>query len=1075
MAGSFGVGAAAGAGLVGSGPEGGDSMKLGRLVLLAAALPITAALAAAGDATITIDSATFGGLRARAIGPAVMSGRISAIDAVPTDPVTVWIGSASGGVWKSDNAATTFKPVFDDHLQSIGAITVDPSDPKTVWVGTGETWVRNSVSVGDGVYRTRDGGDSWEHLGLEASERIAKIAVDPNDPDTVFVCATGHLWNANPERGVYRTRDGGATWQQILFVSDDTGCADLDMDPQEPRILYAAMWQFRRSPDFFTSGGPGSGLYRSTDGGDSWQRLEDGLPGGELGRIAVAVAPSRPSTVYATVEAEKTALFRSDDLGAHWHEVDDSMNVQMRPFYFSELVVDPTDHNRLYKPGFTLTVSTDGGESFSSLLGAGFSFGAVHPDHHALWINPRDPFHLILGTDGGAYVSYDRAQTWRHVRALPVAQFYHVSHDTEWPYNVYGGLQDNGSWKGPSRSPGGISGGDWQVVGDGDGFWAFADPEDPKILYVEYQGGNLSRMHLETGESKSIRPYATDDQEKLRFNWNTPIHLSPSRPGVLYYGSQYLHRSTDRGDSWETVSPDLTTDDPAKQRQEESGGLTIDNSTAENHCTIYAISESPKNPDVVWVGSDDGLLHVTRDGGVSWSELAARVPDLPANTWVSSIHASLFDDAVAFVTFDGHRTGDMATYVYRTDDFGDSWEPLASEGLEGYAHVVKQDPVNPELLFVGTEMGLYMSLDGGAQWARFEENLPPVAVHDLAIHPSEHDLIIATHGRGVYILDDLTAVRSLTADILASDVALLPSRPSPMVLSGGPTWFGSDDEFVGENPTEAATIDYWLKKRHLFGDLKIEVYGQDGELLTTIPGHKRRGLNRVGWPMRLPAPKVPPATALVPAFQGPRVPEGTYAVKLIKGKEVLEGEVTLVPDPRNPHPEEDRLLQQQTALKVYDSLGELTFLADRVTDLRDQAGGRLAELDGRNRRQVEELVDSLEKLHGTLVVAEDGGWISGKEQLRERLGSLYGAVTSYEGRPSQSQLQRMQQLQAELAAADSRFQELTGRLTDINRALEKQGLDPLEVLTQEHWLQRQEGRGGSPAAALEALTALRSL
>jgi len=963
------------------GRQGGQLMaRRGFLSILVIAVLAGVSIDAA-ETSIEIDSATFGGLRARAIGPAVMSGRISAIDAIATHPVTVWIGSASGGVWKSDNAGVTFKPVFDDHTQSIGAIRVDPSDPETVWVGTGETWVRNTVSVGDGVYRTADGGDTWEHLGLENTERIAKIAVDPTDGETVYVCATGHLWNANPERGIYKTTDGGSTWEQIFFIDDNTGCADLDMDPQEPRILYAAMWQFRRSPDFFTSGGPGSGLYRSTDGGETWSELTNGLPEGEKGRIAVAIAPSRPAVVYATVEAEDTALYRSDDLGSNWKKTDDSMNVQMRPFYFSELVVDPTDHNRVYKPSFTLTVSTDGGDTFSGLFGAGFTFGAVHPDHHALWINPSNPHQLILGTDGGVYVSYDRAQNWRHVRSLPVSQFYHVSHDMEWPYNVYGGLQDNGSWKGPSRSPGGISGRDWQVVGGGDGFWAFPDPQDANTLYVEYQGGNLSRVNLATGESKSIKPYAREGQEKLRFNWNTPIHLSPTVPGTVYYGSQYLHRSTDRGESWETISPDLTTDDPQRQRQLETGGLTIDNSTAENNATIYAISESPRNAEVIWVGSDDGLLNVSLDGGANWARVSDSVPGLPVGTWVSSLNASPYDDAAAFVTFDGHRTGDMTTYVFRTSDLGATWQSLATDGLAGYAWVVKQDPVNPDLLYVGTEFGLYISLDGGRQWARFKENLPKVAVHDLAIHPTEHDLIIATHGRGVYIIDDLTALRGLTAEILESNVALLPSRPSPMVLAGIQDWFGSDDEFVGRNPSEAATIDYWLKKRHLFGDLKIEVYDSDGELITTLPGKKRRGLNRVGWPMRLKPPKIPPATALVPAFVGPRVPEGTYTFKLIKGKEILEGQVELVADPRNPHPKKDRLLQQETALEIYDMLADLTFLTDSVTDLHDQAEERTEALSKKDKAVLESFAESLDTLHKTLVVTE-GGWISCQEELR---------------------------------------------------------------------------------------------
>jgi len=1018
----------------------------------------------AAERSITIDSATFGGLRARAIGPAVMSGRIAAIDATATDPVTVWIGSASGGVWKSDNAGVTFEPVFDDHTQSIGTIRIDPSDPETVWVGAGETWVRNSVSVGDGIYRTTDGGDTWEHLGLENTERIAKIAVDPTDGETVYVCATGHLWNANAERGVYKTTDGGSTWEQIFFIDDNTGCADLDMDPQEPSILYAAMWQFRRYPDFFESGGAGSGLYRSMDGGETWSELSNGLPEGEKGRIAVAIAPSRPAVVYATVETKNTALYRSDDLGSSWKKTDDSMNVQMRPFYFSELVVDPTDHNRVYKPGFSLTVSTDGGDTFSGLFGAGFTFGSVHPDHHALWVNPSNPHQLILGTDGGAYISYDRAQTWRHVRSLPVSQFYHVSYDMEWPYNVYGGLQDNGSWKGPSRSPGGISSRDWEVVGSGDGFWSFPDPWDANTLYVEYQGGNLSRVNVTTGESKSIKPYAHEGEEKLRFNWNTPIHLSPTVPGTVYYGSQYLHRSSDRGESWETISPDLTTDDPQRQRQMESGGLTIDNSTAENNATIYAITESPENPQVIWVGSDDGFVHVTRDGGQNWELVSANVPGLPVGAWVSSVTASVHDEATAFVTFDGHRTGDMTTYVFRTDDFGKSWQSLASDGIAGYAWVVKQDPVNPHLLYVGAELGLFISLDGGRQWARFKENLPKVAVHDLAIHPTEHDLIIATHGRGIYIIDDLSALRGLTAEILESNVALLPSRPSPMVLAGIQGWFGSDDEFVGRNPNEAATIDYWLKKRHLFGDLKIEVYDSDGELITTLPGKKRRGLNRVGWPMRLKPPKIPPATALVPAFVGPRVPEGTYTFKLIKGKETLEGQVELVADPRNPHPKEDRLLQQETALEIYGMLADLTFLADSVTDLRDQTEERGEALSKKDKAVLEDFADSLDALHKTLVVTE-GGWISGREELRERLGALYGDVSGYDGRPTDSQLERLAGLQDELEAKQVEFAAETKRIDSVNRILAKRDLELLHLMTLEEWQKRQEGTSGSASMA----------
>ena len=1014
-----------------------------------------------------IDSSTFGGLKARSIGPAVMSGRISAMDGNATDPVTIWIGAASGGVWKSENAGLSFEPVFDDHTQSIGAIRIDPSNPDTVWVGTGETWVRNSVSVGDGVYRTKDGGETWEHLGLEATERIAKITVHPEESDTVYVCATGQLWSANPERGVYKTSDGGATWELILSVDENTGCADLDMDPQEPRILYAAMWQFRRYPDFFTSGGPGSGLYRTTDGGENWTELTEDLPEGEKGRIALAIAPSRPAVLYATVETEDTSLYRSDDLGNSWTKTDNSTNIQMRPWYFSELVVDPGDHNRVYKPGFTLTVSSDGGESFSGLFGAGFNMGSVHSDHHALWINPANPYQLFLGTDGGAYISEDRAKSWRHVRSLPVSQFYHVSHDFEWPYNVYGGLQDNGSWKGPSRSSGGITGGDWEVVGQGDGFWAFADPNDVNTLYVEYQGGQLSRFDVATGETKSIKPFAREGEAELRFNWNTPIHLSPTRANTLYYGSQYLHFSTDRGDSWRTISPDLTTNDPKRQRQKESGGITVDNTTAENNATIYAIAESPLNPAVIWVGSDDGLIHLSRDAGSTWTRVSDAVPDIPEGTWVSSVLASPYGEGTAFATFDGHRHGDMAPHIVRTDDFGASWSSITGEGIEGYVWTVKQDPVNPALLYAGTEFGLFISLDSGAQWARFTD-LPKVAVHDLAIHPTEHDLVIATHGRGIYIIDDLSALRGLTAEIMESKVALLPSRPAPQVLSGGMAWFGSDDEFVGSNPDDSASINYWLARRHLFGDLKIEVYDGDGELITTLPGKKRRGMNRVGWPMRLKAPTMPPANALVMAFRGPRVPEGEYTFKLTKGKEVLEGTVELVADPRNPHPRKDRLLQQTTALDAYDLLSDLTFLADSITDLRDQARARAQELEKKDKAGFEIFADDLDELHGTIVVAGKGGLMSGREELRERLGNLFGEITNYDGAPSDSQIERLVGLGAELALKQTEFDTEAAKINDLNRTLAKRDLEPLVLLTREAWQKRQEGSDGSAAMAAKA-------
>lgn len=1033
-------------------------LKTGILMVVLIGLGLPAA------AQVEIDSSTFGGLYARSIGPAIMSGRIAAIDAVAEDPLTIYAGAASGGVWKSKDGGLTWNPIFDDYIQSIGAIRIDPQDSNTVWVGTGESWVRNSVSVGAGVYKTTDGGDSWTFVGLKESERIARIVIDPDNTDTVFVCATGQLWSANEERGVYRTTDGGENWEQVLGVDENTGCSDIAIDPQSPNILYAGMWQFRRYPDFFESGGPGSALYKSTDGGKNWKELTSGLPEGEKGRIAVAVAPSRPSRVYAVVEAEETALYKSDDLGESWEEMNNSLSVKSRPFYFAYVVVDPEDFERVYKPGFYLGVSTDSGKSFTSILSGGFDM-AVHSDHHALWINPDNSHELILGTDGGVYMSYDRAAHFRLIKALPISQFYEVSYDFDRPYNVFGGLQDNGSWMGPSQSAGGIENKDWTLVGQGDGFHTYRDPEETDMIYAEFQGGNLTRYHLATGESKEIRPLPGEGEEDYRFNWNTALHLSPSTPGTLYYGGQYLFRSPDRGESWQKISPDLTTNDPQRQRQMETGGLTLDNSTAENNATIYTISESPRNSKVLWVGTDDGLVQVTRDGGESWTNVTANIPDLPQGLWVSHVEASSHEEGTAHVSVDGHRSGDMGTYLYRTTDFGSTWESIVSEGVESFAHVVAQDPVNPDLLFAGTEFGLYVTLDGGNRWARFKGGLPPVPVRDLDIHPRDHDLIVGTHGRGIYILDDLTPLRALTAETLEANLALLPARDAVMAVSGGMSWFTGSDEFSGRNPPEAASIFFYQKKRHIFGDLKVEIYDSAGELITTIPAPKVKGLNRADWPMRLPPPKLPPATNLVFVFQGPRVPEGTYTYKLIKGKDAFEGTVNLVADPRSPHSAEDRKLQQETSLELYAALEGLTYVIDTLIDVRDQAKGRAEEAGGKGglAKNLETYADELETFRGSLVSTAETGWISGDEKLREKMGNLFGGIVNYDGRPTQSQIDRKDVLIGQLTTAEARFGELTTsrELTSLNSQLEGKGLEAITVMSREEWEENQESSGAS--------------
>lgn len=1017
------------------------------------ALAVLALAGLSSAQEVKVDSDTFGGLEARSIGPAVMSGRVSAIDAVAGGRLTIYVGAAAGGVWKSDDGGVRFKPVFDKYNPSIGDIRIDPRNPKTVWVGTGESWVRNSVSVGDGIYRSNDGGDSWQRLGLEKTERIARVAVDPADSSKVFACALGPLFNDSDERGVYVTRDAGKTWEKTLAGAPDTGCADLSLDPKDGKIVYAALWQHRRSPDFFNSGGPKSGLFKSTDGGATWRKLAKGLPEGDLGRIAVEVSPAKSSVVYASVEAKKSGLYRSEDGGETWALMSTASVVAGRPFYYSRLVGDPVNPDRIYKMSTVAGTSDDGGKTWSSLS------GNFHVDVHALWINPKNTDELLMGSDGGAYHSWDRGNRWLFVENLPLSQFYHVATDMEFPFNVYGGLQDNNTWWGPSRASGPIGNRDWRSISGGDGFWAFPDPLDEDLVYSEYQGGNVFRTSRKTGETKDIKPSPVQGDPKYRFNWNTPIHLSPTRKGVIYIGAQFLFRSSDRGESWERISPDLTTNDPKRQRQNDSGGLTRDNSTAENNTMIFAISESPKNPLVIWVGTDDGNLQVTRDGGKTWTNVAAST-GVPKGTWVSRVEASPHDEAVAFATFDGHMSGDMNTYVAKTADFGKTWTSLSTADTKGYAHVVRQDAVNPNLLFLGTETGLFLSIDGGKQWAQFTSGLPMTPVRDLVVHPRDHDLVLATHGRGIYVVDDITPLRALTPEILNADFAFLPTRPGQLLIEGGGfggvPWQG-DHEFAGASPDGGAAIVYYSKRRHVVGDFKFEVKDAAGKLLATVPATKRRGMNRVYWSTREQAPRFAAGAGIIPslgAFFGARAVAGSYEVTAIKNKDTHKTQVTLVGDPRVTYSASDQALQLETTARLFALVERLTWLVESMADLRDQANSRLAKLgpkDAALSKRVAAFSAGLEAHRVSLVAQQEGEGISGEEKLREELGMLYGNVNSYNGRPTQSQLNRMTALSKDLDAAWAKFNGTSREMGLLNAEFAKRKLDVIKPLTEEAW------------------------
>jgi photosystem II stability/assembly factor-like uncharacterized protein len=1057
-----------------------------KLITLLFAIALSAAFnvsASAQTATVKVDSETISGLGARNIGSATMSGRVAAIDAVQEGQrLTVYIGAASGGVWKSVNGGSTFKPVFDKQpVQSIGAITIDPKNPKTIWVGTGESWMRNSVSVGDGVYKSTDGGENWTNMGLKDSEHITKILVDPTSTNTVYVCVPGKLWSDSDERGLYKTTNGGTSWTKILKgPNGSTGCGMISMDRQSPQTIYASMWDFRRKGWTFRSGGDspevssGSGFFKSTDGGTTWTELDEksakGLPPKPWGRIAVAVAPSKPNIVYAFVEAvdPKNGLYRSDDSGKTWTALDRSSNMIWRPFYFANLIVDPKDENKVYKPDGPLIASNDGGQSFSNIS------GGAHGDFHDVWIDPNNTDHLITGDDGGVWYSYDGGNRWWKAENLPISQFYHVSVDMDLPYHVYGGLQDNSSWVGDSQFPGGITNDRWENMFGGDGFWMFADPSDPDYLYAESQGGYIGRVNRKTHESRSIQPLPQYKEGKLRFNWNTPIHVSPTQDGTIYLGGQFLFRSRDHGQTWNRISPDLTTNDPQKQKQEQSGGVGVDNSSAEMHTTIFSICESPKNPNLIWAGTDDGNLQITRDGGKTWKNVIGNITGLPKNAWVTSIDAGHFDEGTAYATFDLHTFGDMRPYVYKTSDYGQTWMPLLPPAgsasvlvispMRGYAHVIKEDLVNKDLLFVGTEFGLWVSLDGGKQWAQYTGgNLPQVAVRDLAIHPRDRDLVIATHGRGIWIIDDITPLRALTAETLKKEAAFIEARPTVQRLQAGGGWANGDAQFTGDNPTDEAVITYYQQKRHIFGDLKIEVLDQDGKLLSTIPSSKRRGLNRATWSMRLKAPRVPTAaSADFAASTGPRVLPGTYTVRMTKGTNVYTTQLQVVDDPRSKHTPAERKAQFDLSMTLYNLLGDMTFDVDRINGIRLALEQRATALPANDplAGRLRAAAAQVDELRRKIVATKEGGAITGEERLRENLADLYGSVSGFDGPPAQTQIERSDAIARELGDVVRDFDSwLAKEMPGINSGLAAKKLAPVTALTRAEWEKISNTRG----------------
>jgi len=921
-------------------------------------------------------------LKFRMIGPAV-GGRVSRSVGVPGDPLTYYAASASGGVWKTSDGGTTWKPIFDEQpIASIGSIAVAPSDPNVVYVGSGEANIRGNVAPGNGIYKSTDAGKTWQHVWKQEGQ-IGTMVVDPRNPDIAYAAVLGHAFGPNPERGVYRTRDGGKSWQKVLYKDPDTGASDVCLDPSNPRILFAGLWQARRKPWEFTSGGPGSGLHMSRDGGDTWKQLigkEDappdtpgkGLPEGNWGKIGVAVAPSNGQRVYALIEAEDGGLFRSDDGGETWDHVNSGHYLRQRAWYYSTLAIDPRNPDVVWCPQVPLLRSIDGGKTFRSVK------GLHHGDNHDIWIDPRNPRRMIDSNDGGVDLSLDGGETW-FSPPLPLAQFYHIAVDNSVPYRVSGAMQDLGTACGPSNSlsGGGITNGDWFEVGGGEAGFTAPDPSDPNIVYAGEYGGIITRFDLRTRQARnvSIYPYNPSghggEDLKFRFQWTAPILVSVHDPKTIYHAANVLFKSSDGGQHWTAISKDLTRNDKSKQKW--SGGpITGDNTGVEVYNTIFALAESAKEKGVLWAGSDDGLVHITKDGGQTWTNVTANIPGIPQWGTIDCIEASPYDAGTAYVVVDNHRLDDMQPYLFKTTDFGQTWKSLSgSLPPDIYLHAVREDTLRKGMLFAGTERGVAFSTDDGATWQQLKLNLPPVAVHDLKV--KNNDLVLGTHGRSVWIFDNLSALRDMSPQIAKEDVHLFSCPPTIRWRYHSPFHAKS----IGQNPPAGAIIDYYLKEKPK-GEIKLEIHDANGGLVNTFTSKSEKkkdgvedktrheeevpeddpdppyepvkkmhlttfaGVNRVAWDLRYKgAEKIKGAKvdAGLPEL-GPFVNPGSYTLKLTVAKKSVTTTVQVLPDPRIQLAPSDMEAQLKFALQVRDDLTRLSHMVEEIRTIRKQLTDR---------------------------------------------------------------------------------------------------------------------------------------
>ena len=1017
-----------------------------------------------------INSAIFKHLEWRNIGPANMVGRIADIEGVPSNQNIVYVGSASGGVWKTVNGGVTWKPIFDDQpIASIGDLALEPGNPDVIYVGTGESNTRNSVSFGNGIYKSTDGGKTWVYLGLAETEHISRIVINPRNPNILYVGALGHIFGPNKERGVFMTKDGGKNWEKVLFTDDLHGVADMDIDCQNPNVIYAALWHFERKPWTFTSGSEEGGVYRSIDAGLTWKKLKEGLPK-LMGRIGVKVSKSNPQVVYVIAESKEGTLFRSDDRGETFHLVSKNREIVSRGFYYTDLRIDPSDENRLYAVASSLMLSIDGGKAFKRIS------PSTHVDYHALWIDPECPSRIWQGQDGGIAVSYDRGQTWEYVNNIPLGQFYQLCADNRLPfYYLGGGLQDNGTWYGPSRSREtfGILNDNWLMISFGDGFHIVAHPDDPEVFLSESQGGSIVRTDMKTREQQSVRPQARRADGapasalKYRFNWNSPLIASPHDQKVIYLGGNVVFKSSDFGTTWETISPDLTTNDPEKQKTAGGPGWT-ENTTAEFHCTIISLAESPLSKGLLWAGTDDGNLQVSQDGGATWQNVVKNIPGVPAFSPVSHIEPSRLEAGTAYCSFDRHMFDDFRPYVFRTKDYGKTWLNICGNlPSKAYIWVIRQDPKNSNLIYAGTELGLFASYTGGKEWIKLHlKNLPTVAVHDILIHPRENDLVLGTHGRSIWIFDDATSIQQISQAVLEQPAFLFDIRPA-LRFAMKPTRYGIGDKlYLGPNPAYGALITYYLKEKpKKETEVKLEIMDGSGKLirkLTKIPVEE--GLNRIAWDLRYEGPRQRREREEEESFffRGPRGPQalpGSYTVRLSLGEKTFEKPVEVKLDPTISVSREDLALEQEYSLKLCEMQSFSNDALRALDSLKSQLEERKKTLQEQGRTGMEEVLKAIDdhirevsSLQNLISRPEERESMSEGSRLIQRLGGLFGEIDGVNARPTQAQLSYFAELLMEFKNAMSKVNAyLSGPVIELNSILSQHRIPLVLVPGQLHF------------------------